>query len=311
MTLVELAVSTAIMSILAVACGSAVVLASRAMELSAEPIDTSSPSDAADRVAADMQTALTFSECTATAATFTVPDRDGDGLPETLRYAWSGIEGDPLTLAYNGGEPAIVASDVNDFSLSYLTQTLAPTGPQIQESEEMVLISHDDAPGGSFKSFWVKSRYLGAQYFEPTLPVNVLSWKITRGVLRLKESATPEPVIVQIRPADASQKPADQILEQTSVPGSDLTSDWQWHYVSFSSLSQLDPAVGLCIAATGSSNKWAGAIEYEENGSPMTPNTHWMISYDTGGSWSSPTDRKDMRFYIYGTVTTLGEPQWP
>jgi len=311
MTLVELITSVAIMSVLAVACGSAVVLATRAMDLSVEPIETSCPSEAADRIVADMQTALTFTECADNAVTFTVPDRDGDGLPETLRYAWSGDEGDPLTLTCNDGQPVVVATDVRTFSLSYLRQTPASATPQVQETEEMALITHDDAPGGTLQSLWLKSNVLAAQYFEPALPANALSWKITRAVVRLKKASTPQILDVQIRTADTAQRPTDQVLEQVSVFPSQLTSDWQWRYVSFSSLSPLDPASGLCIVVTAEdSYDWAGAVEYEENGSPMTPDTHWLVSYDTGNSWTNPTDSKDMRFYIYGTVTTLGEPQW-
>ena len=40
---------------------------------------------------ADLQLATGFTERTTKAATFTVPDRDGDSKPETLRYAWSGV----------------------------------------------------------------------------------------------------------------------------------------------------------------------------------------------------------------------------
>ena len=55
---------------------------------------------------ADLEFALAFSEKTDHALTFTVPDRDGDFISETIRYAWSGTPGDPLTRQYNGGAVA-------------------------------------------------------------------------------------------------------------------------------------------------------------------------------------------------------------
>ena len=39
---------------------------------------------------ADVGMALSFSERSTKAITFTVPDRNGDSLVETIRYAWSG-----------------------------------------------------------------------------------------------------------------------------------------------------------------------------------------------------------------------------
>ena len=51
--------------------------------------------------------------------------------------------------------------------------------------------------------------------------------------------------------------------------------------------------------------------QYECDASPMTPGTHWMTSTNGGATWSSPNDTYDMQFYVYGTVTTKGDPQWP
>jgi hypothetical protein len=63
----------------------------------------------------DLEFALAFSEQTATAMTFTVPDRDGDLLAETIRYAWSGTPGDPLTRQINEGAVATMLEDVHVF----------------------------------------------------------------------------------------------------------------------------------------------------------------------------------------------------
>jgi hypothetical protein len=40
-----------------------------------------------DQVLVDVQDAMSFSERTANAVTFKVPDRTGDELPETIRYS--------------------------------------------------------------------------------------------------------------------------------------------------------------------------------------------------------------------------------
>lgn len=43
----------------------------------------------------------------------------GDGLPDAVRYEWSGTPGDPLPRTLNGGDPAIVAAGVQEFVLTY------------------------------------------------------------------------------------------------------------------------------------------------------------------------------------------------
>ena len=68
-----------------------------------------------DLMTRDLRLALSFSERTPTAVTFTVPDRDGDGDTETIRYAWETPDGDPatngvapLTMKYNEADAIVI-----------------------------------------------------------------------------------------------------------------------------------------------------------------------------------------------------------
>jgi hypothetical protein len=71
-------------------------------------------------MAAEVQYALTVTEYTATAITVTVPDRtDANTNPETIRYAWSGVAGAPVTRSYNGGAAVSVVPSVQSFTLEY------------------------------------------------------------------------------------------------------------------------------------------------------------------------------------------------
>jgi hypothetical protein len=64
---------------------------------------------------ADLEFALAFTEQSARAVTFLVPDQSGDAKLETVRYAWSGTPGDPLTRQFNGGAVAVVLENVHVF----------------------------------------------------------------------------------------------------------------------------------------------------------------------------------------------------
>jgi hypothetical protein len=115
-TLIELMVAMTAASVLIVGLSSSVFIALKATDT--ENTATSAileGGDALDSMLLDIEFALSFSEQTANAITFTVPDRDGDSNPEIIRYAWSGVPGDPLTRQYNGGSVATMLENVHVF----------------------------------------------------------------------------------------------------------------------------------------------------------------------------------------------------
>jgi hypothetical protein len=118
-TLVELLMASAASTALIGGLASAMFVASRALDPSQ---GAAARRTAADRAAAallsDAQHALRLTERTATALTFAVPDRTGDNQPETLRYAWSGTAGDPLTRSLNGGAALPIASDIRSLTFA-------------------------------------------------------------------------------------------------------------------------------------------------------------------------------------------------
>lgn len=309
-TMLEMVASVAVMSILVVGMSSSIFIVTRSLDTGTGPAaKTLEAADAADRFIADLNVAIAFTEQTANAVTFTVPDRDGDGMAETIRYAWTGIAGDPLTRLVNGGVAVAITPDVQQFNLSYQLRTVGPpTPPPEVEGSEQILIFHDNAPGGSMSAFNVNSSSWAAEYFFPTFPGNAVSWKITRAKVHVRKSFTSNGVIsVEIRTADGSLKPTATVLGQASFLESSLPGDssYIWIEVPIGGVQGLDPTVGLCLVVkhvSGSGNSCI--IEYEQNGSPMTPNCHWMTTSNSGSSWSTPNDTRDMRFYVYGTVTT-------
>ena len=78
-------------------------------------------------MAAELQYAQAISESTAIAVTVTVPDRSDAGTaPETIRYAWSGTAGAPLTRSFNGGAAESVIPSVESLALQYSPSAPAP-----------------------------------------------------------------------------------------------------------------------------------------------------------------------------------------
>jgi hypothetical protein len=192
-----------------------------------------------------------------------------------------------------------------------LLSPTAAASAEAQESAELALIEHDNAPSGYFKSDKIKDDEWAAQYFKPTLPSNTESWKINGVRIRLKKDGGTNGVVsVQIRNAASNKKPTSSIRVQGTINESDLSSSYQWVRVNFTPLGELSPDDGFCLVVGYSSGSSTIAkIEYEKDGSPMTANAYWTTTSNSGSSWKSPSSSKDMRFTVYGTYTTLGDPE--
>ncbi|MCA9069582.1 MAG: carbohydrate binding domain-containing protein [Planctomycetaceae bacterium] len=132
-TLIEMVAASLGASAVVVGLSSALFIAIQATKTSSTPTTARiTGNDALGEILADLEFALFFSEQTATAVTFTVPDRDNDGNPETIRYAWSGTPGDPITRQYNGGSVVTFVEDVHVFQLD-----LPPIPPNLLVNGDM------------------------------------------------------------------------------------------------------------------------------------------------------------------------------
>ncbi|MBT4864492.1 MAG: hypothetical protein HON53_05135 [Planctomycetaceae bacterium] len=144
-TLTELVASMTAATMLMTGMASAILISSSAFQMDAgSQANKGVAAEIQADLTADLQHALSFSERTANAVTFTVPDRDGDFVPETIRYAWSGTLGDPLTYTYNGGTPVTLAGDVQRFNLTYLTRDM--TGAATTPENVLLVVTNSSTP---------------------------------------------------------------------------------------------------------------------------------------------------------------------
>jgi hypothetical protein len=82
-------------------------------------------------ISADMQFAQAVPTATPKVFEATLPDRNGDGNPETIRYAWAGPAGAPLVRTYNGAAANRFAN-MYDFKVTYYPNPAAPAYVTIQ-----------------------------------------------------------------------------------------------------------------------------------------------------------------------------------
>lgn len=304
-TLVELILSVTIMGILMTGLASAIVIVTYAVPSDESPaIMVVEATEVSDQIVEELRTAIWITEHSATAVAFTVADRDGDHVPERIRYEWSGTPGDPLMREYNGGAAIAVLENVRDIALSYEIVSVSEEypGPPV-ESSEVLLSSYTGA--ADLKNFSIdQDKWIG-QYFEPSLPGDALDWRVTKVEFEAKErGATDGETLVQLRPADPNNLPTDTVLEQYTMYESDLGGSYAWREFNFSNAGGLTPGDGLCLVLQFvTADNHSANIRYDDDWGAGRLDTE-----DGGGSWDIDSDRA-MRHGIYGTYSTPGPPR--
>jgi prepilin-type N-terminal cleavage/methylation domain-containing protein len=307
-TLIELTLTVAIVGMLMAGLASAVVLAARALP------DPNRPSSnvleqgrALDRIAADLQYAKYITERGAHAVTFTVADRDGNGSPECLRYAWSGSAGAPLTLEYNHGSALTVLENVQQFDLNYVTKSVAESYAGLPvEGSELLVASYPTAVSSS--DFAVDDKDWIGQFIKPSagiLPVDTLTWRLTRVQFRAKSDGAADAVLgVQIRAADPNKIPTTSVLEEELIAESSLPSSYTWKEATFDSVAGIKLDQGVCLVLRRASGPGKAAkINYDGNAGAGR-----LTTGNSGGSWTYDSN-KSMVYYAYGKPSIPGPLQ--
>jgi hypothetical protein len=285
MTLLEMALALAITGILMTAIGSAVLLASKAIPSQQSTANQSAlGATVVDGLLGELRAALYISERNAHSIRFTTPDRNGDGRPEVIRYAWSGTAGAPLTRQINNGTVVNLLDQVQSVSFAYRTQTVADTypGPPV-EGAEQVLASHWPAAGSySSREYKIDKDAWPAQYISPTVPASSARWRPTKVTLRAKDGGgNIENVGVQIRAAGADMLPTSTLYEQVIVSEATLVGSYQDCVVSFSVTPQLDAGQAIAIVLENNTRSGvAGKFEWSEKlGSGLAKTSNGGGSY--------------------------------
>ena len=296
-SLVELVTSLAIISILMVAMGSAIVIATRGLPDPTSPFAVKVvAAQMAAQLANELTYAITVTEATPTAITFTVADRDSDLVDETIRYAWSGVAGDPLTREYNSGTAINVVEDVQTLAFTYSlrTETGDPPPPTV-EGPEIVLSSFVGSASTSGEG--IKDLQWPGQYFNPSLPEDAISWRVTRVMVKAEKAASAGgQALVQLRTAD-DDTPTTTVLEQQVMYETSLSAKRTWQEFSFSSVDSRPPGEGLCLVLAIGVNPTAGRVESASGG------PGYIETADAGASWTYDSARS-LSHFIYGHVTT-------
>lgn len=306
-TLVELVVGMAVTSVIMLAVGSTMLIAGRALPDARSPVVASvAGAGTLEQMVTELQYAVSIAQRTAGMIEFAVADRDGDDIPETIRYEWSGTAGQPLTRCYNAGTAVTILQDVREFGLSYDLKTIAVELPQANESGQTTLATHTATL--DLHDYPVKDTEWYAQYFLPALPADATGWRVTGVVIQAKQDgATDGEARVQLQLPTAGNCPSGIVLEEKTLLESALLAGYLEQEFTFADTDNLSPQEGICIVVKWMANGTACKLRGRDKNVTAT---HLTLAKSTnrGASWSV-LGAQSLLFTVYGTVTTSGTPQ--
>lgn len=304
-TLVELTLSMAVTTLLLGAMASTVLLAARAIPDGESPAEeTMRCGEVANQIAGELTYAISFTELTENAVTFRVADRDGDNFPETIRYSWSGQDGDPLLWQYNDDRGGEILTDVHGLTFSFDREEITEI-PSTLESEgaETLLLSHDVTT--NLGDFVITPKSYGAQYFRPALPPDAVGWRVTRVAFMARSHAGAKGVTsVQLRLPTSTRQPSDSVIAAVSMEERNLSNTYLWEEFGFADVPRLSPTQGLSLVFEQEiKDAHLADVVYE-----LADGSNFFRSTDGGKTWS-PVAGAQLLYFIYGRVTRLAKPE--
>lgn len=283
-TLVELVISSALLTVLLLA-GAATASLVRRAGMSASGDSTLSLAAAMSTLRRDIECATSITGLNARTITLVVPDRNGDSNPETITYLWSGIAGTPLTCSTNSAGAITLVASMQSFALDADTTNVTiqsadqPTAPSSQTVASCITSS-------SLNTIQcTSSRWVGVA-FAPTLPAGTTSWTLNAVRLSLRRNGTADSTFaVQIRTTNG-QTPTSTVLGSVTVNESTLGTGYTYHDFTFTGISGLSPTAPLAIVIQPISGTNCAEWQFTGSGGSVNASDAMFQSTNSGSSWT-------------------------
>lgn len=295
-SLVELIISMAVMSVLAVGISSAVLVSVRSIETSSSPSACiRSAADVSNQMVRELNEALAVSERSARAVTFSVPDRDNDGVSEEIRYWWSGTPGDGLMRRYNAEPETALLTNVFAFALSY---DLVPVPVPAMGSDKLVAGHHS---AKDLSSFRINTLDWASQSFRVSLPAGASSWKITRAVFYCRQvGGASGQLTLQFRSAQSDGRPGNTLYAENTVPESEFKTSHAWYSIAVPYSGNLSPNGSYCLLLKGN---WTDVCELRYHSKKAVEEGYVFMTTSLGGLIWTVRSKQALLFEVYGTCS--------
>jgi prepilin-type N-terminal cleavage/methylation domain-containing protein len=285
MSLIEVMIALSLSTVLLIGLHSSIHIALRSMPSADGAVQSSLQAQRImDGLATELEATTYVTELTATSIGFAVADRNGDGFPERIRYAWTGTPGGGLTRQYNGGEVETIANNVDQLNLTPSSKSVAETYPStgVEDVAESLLIDYYGTSGTGNNDVTVTNWF--GQHFTMTLPAGSYAWRPTRVEFFAKKNSAPGMTSVQMRPVTATLAPASNILGANLMMDSTLTTSYAWQSYSFPHLEPISSGGGICLVLQHTLGSKSATLQGTSAfpGLQKTSNSGVAWDYDSG-----------------------------
>lgn len=296
-TLLEMMLSLTIIAMVTASIGSAVMFAAKATP-GAQSVEATLGEDGAamSQIAEDIAVAQFIVELSDNSITVVVNDRTGDGYPDKITYAWSGVVGGPLTYQINDGRAYSLLDSVATFKLDPVLDAITtelPVATYWAEESSIAGYASTGLLGGSTEP--VRSSDWQGQTITASLSSRSHGFMPTR-VLAYCESKSPYDGQAQVRLVDRSGNTpgstvfGTQLFQETALPTS-----MGWYEVALDEAAFVarDQDTALLFEFLSGSN------EVMEVGRDLSLSGGLLSSDNNGASWS-PEGGKTLVYQVYG-----------
>ena len=249
------------------------------------------------QMAADLESATAHVSSSATHIEFVVPDRDGDSLPEQMRYEYGGATGvnaHKILWQYNRGLRSVLSDDIGAISIQKNTTSVPATVPNHLLSETAILKTVNAYPDGVFREYVINANNAFGQYFIPDLVGSGIRWDLgsVRIMARAADANQNGILRVRVMRSDASKLPIAPILAEVDIGESELGTTFQWLDIPIAPISWQPQETPLCVTLSyGGGTGDVARIQAKSN---------LLASSDGGSTWNASTGAAGLRFYAYG-----------
>lgn len=287
-TLAEMLLATAIAAIVLSSLHSLILIAGRAVpEEQGVQIAAVDAGNGLERLVTELSVAVEILEISETSVSFSLNDWTGDGVVETVKYAWSGVAGDPLLRAVNGSAAAVLIPAVDRLKIT-ATQTdkQVPVAVTITEVEDALVHEVNTLKGGTKDINYDK--WLG-QRIIPALPADSTAWQVKGVDVWLESTGDSGPdMFVELRGVDdATLMPNSVIYARATFSTAVLTSALQRFHVPLH-CPKLPPDEDLTLVLRTDTPKNIAKAHFDD---PPTP---------TGGRNGYRDDRQGTAWHVDG-----------
>ncbi len=285
-SLAEMLVAMAITSIVLGGAVTAIGVGGQSFRAATGGMATAPALDGLAQMSADIELALRFTESTATAISFYVPDRTGDGAPELLRYEWGGSDGDPITYSMNGSPPWPIVPSVSDLSMDFLVaSTPADTTwhePPPAVPNDVIAHGRDYTGGSNFHTLSITSSI--AAIIEPELRGGDNAFTVTRALVSMRGRAGGGNVTVGLHRVDMTYAiPQATPIAEATVRQADLPDSVE--LVEFTLDNDVVFRSGDFIAIVVSQSLGLSGCDVPLENSPQFLTDGWIATTNLLGQW--------------------------